>query len=112
MSLNNWLCKYFDIEKKGYVTVYDFCAIIYIALFFIGLAFGLLYGLGGIFAMAIEPEYQGDVITAFKYVLYILCITISVCIVFYIILRIGDIKIAKCPMKEKEESRQEEREGE
>ena len=114
MNINNWLCKHFDDEKKGYVTISDVmpCIVLLFLLVLSIYSIGRFFFAGGYNQPPKEElsfELLGGIITTFA--IAILFIALLFCIV-EVIRYISNIRIAKCPLKEKEESRQEEREGE
>ena len=103
MNINKWLCKYFDDEDKGYVTIWDVIRVIIVLFSMLFLIVVILYSIGGLFASIINPNYDGNIITAFVYVVYIAVIVIMALVCLTIIYYISEIKIAKCPLKEKKE---------
>lgn len=99
MSINKWLCKHFDDENKGYVTVGDllnkiiyfvFCA--FVAILFIGL---FILSNIWLFTKIINPN--ADISNA--YVIAVVLDTLIILGVYFHM--INDLKIAKCPLKEK-----------
>ena len=107
MSLNNWLCKYFDDENKGYVTIGDVISVIIQIglglLLLVSLVIVMIYYIGGFFASIVVPNYSGDAFMAFIYFGYFILVVMILFIFIYFIYLISEIKIAKCPLKEKKE---------
>ena len=103
MNINKWLCKYFDYEDKGYVTIGDVIKIIFVLFSVLFLIVAILYSIGSLFASIINPNYEGNIITAFVYVVYLVVVVIMALVGLTIIYYISEIKIAKCPLKEKKE---------
>ena len=103
MNLNNWLCKHFDENKKGYVNVGDVLYKLLVIIFF-GIAgtiiLTFLYA-GMIFIININerlspnsdidlPGFFGFIVWAFVFIILLV----------YVCSKISQIKIAKCPLKE------------
>lgn len=103
MTINYWLCKTFDKEKKGYVTINDIgptlilCGIV---IFIIAILFsGLIFLISGKFNGDYTPDSMFDKIGIFGVILwgFILLIVCGL-IIEYIL----GIKIARCELKEME----------
>lgn len=112
MSLNNWLCRNFDSEKKGHVTPLDIInKVLHILVneyTIIGSIVVVLipFCVGGLILTLMHPETNGKTLG------YILSTTpilsypkawilgIAVYGVCFLIYKILTIRIAKCPLKE------------
>ena len=107
MNLNKLLCKTFDEEKKGYVTVADITSRIIeygILSFIIILVIIVLYS-GIVFTINIEQRlsYDNQDIDIIGFFGFIVLIIITVTVSWYLWdTKISRIKIAKCPLKENE----------
>ena len=110
MTLNNWLCKYFDKEKKGYVNIDDILSLL--SLFFIviisaSLVFSLFLK-GIIFILSNAWNFNEsnnlfntniDGVDMFGFMGVIIWCLIVIILCCGIISYICNIKIAKCDVK-------------
>lgn len=101
MKLNNWLCKHFDIEKKGYVTIWDVAAYV-LQILLIGFLGSIIIVAVGLMLSAMQktglPENAGlkdSIIIALKGYIIPTIVVVSI----HIIYKISQIKIAKCRLK-------------
>ena len=106
MNINKTLCKYFDVDGKGYVTVGNiteyilkFSAIVIITL---GFLYCIYRGTLDIIAM-VYGTHDPNILSGLNYVaggmgvLFILLISLAVLLV--LIVSISEMKIAKCELK-------------
>lgn len=105
MNLNNWLCKHFDKEKKGYVTISDFInqSIKYILRLIVVLFISALLYAGAIFIINIKDRFspdtkEADVLGIWGFILWVVIIDITIMYLWET--KISNIRIAKCPLKE------------
>jgi len=121
MSLNNWLCKHFDDEKKGYVNIADIVLypfrILLEILEFIGVSV-LFWSVFILFAIGIcsaglqgwiTEDYPATTIDLFVIIIKGLILPTEIVLFLIMVYKplkyLFGIKVAKCPPKETEESR-------
>ena len=101
MNINKTLCKYLDIEKKGYVCIGD----VFYFTFFYGVISATLYGFvysgyRGLLLIVsgklFDETYNNSVIESFGCAVILLFVVITIIV---IVAYIGTIKIAKCEYK-------------
>lgn len=107
MNLNKWLCKTFDTDKKGYVTVSDVAQRLLAYTFYSGiiLIISTLLYYGAVFVINIKERFNPDSkeidIPGFLgFIIWIVFILITSAYVWDT--KISKIKIAKCPLRENE----------
>ncbi len=105
MSLNRFLCKHFDYENRGYVTIGSIiikCVDVVFSeeiLTLICLTFLLPFLIGGLILTVIfNPNGVADI--ELIHILYCWLVGIMVYALVYLVYKILTLKIAKCPLKE------------
>lgn len=108
MNLNNWLCKKFDEEKKGYVTIRDILIVAFIVPilknFEILSGCTMAFVLVGMFSALIQGFVTNDYPSNPSEMLYVILkgwiIPAIIIMSLYVLYLLSSIKIAKCPLKE------------
>ena len=106
MKINKTLCKCFDIDKKGYVTVGDIMYRIFIFSAAVVLSLGLLYciyrGTLDIIAV-VDGTFDPSTLPGIHFLagaMGFMCIgLISIFVIVVLVVSISEIKIAKCELK-------------
>lgn len=108
MELNKFLCKHFDLENKGHVTLGDFVGFSIIYLIVIGFIIGISYSVYKFFALGSfwasqqvqEETYSFYIVGALVVVVLLIVLGLLILAVLYGLLNyLSNLKIAQCNRK-------------
>ena len=109
MNLNKLLCRYFDPEDRGYVTVGDVVSTIGFALLCLAFgagvpaSIGYLYFRGAIlYSQGASPIVDGvSVLDAFAFAVFeVLTVVGSILVVYTVACKLASIRVATCERKD------------